>query len=33
MQRDIPEPPTAGFTAPYNTSISTTGTMTLVSVG
>jgi hypothetical protein len=33
MQGNIPEPPTAGFTAPYNTSIGTTGTMTIVSVG
>jgi hypothetical protein len=29
---DIPEPPTAGFTAPYTSSIGTTGTMSIVSV-
>jgi hypothetical protein len=33
MQGDIPEPPTAGFTTPYTSSIGTTGTMTIVSVG
>jgi hypothetical protein len=33
IQGDIPEPPTAGFTAPYTSSIGTTGTMTIVSVG
>ena len=33
MQGNIPEPPTAGFTAPYSSSIGTTGTMTIVSVG
>ena len=32
MQGNIPEPPTAGFTAPYTSSIGTTGTMTIVSV-
>jgi hypothetical protein len=33
MQGSIPEPPTAGFTAPYTSSIGTTGTMTIVSAG
>jgi len=33
MEGDIPEPPPAGFTAPYTSSIGTTGTMTIVSVG
>ena len=33
MQGDIPDPPTAGFTAPYSSSIGTTGTMTIVSAG
>ena len=33
MQGNIPEPPTAGFTTPYTTSIGTAGTMTIVSVG
>jgi hypothetical protein len=33
MQGNIPEPPTAGFTTPYTTSIGTTGTMTIVSAG
>jgi hypothetical protein len=33
MQGDIPATPTAGFTAPYTSSIGTTGTMTIVSVG
>ena len=33
MQGNIPDPPTAGFTAPYSTSIGTNGTMTIVSVG
>jgi len=33
MQGNIPDPPTAGLTAPYTTSIGTTGTMTIVSVG
>ena len=33
MQGNIPEPPTAGFTAPYSSSIGTKGTMTIVSVG
>jgi hypothetical protein len=33
MQGNIPEPPTAGFTALYTSSIGTTGTMTIVSVG
>jgi hypothetical protein len=33
MQGNIPEPPAAGFTAPYTSSIGTTGTMTIVSVG
>ena len=33
MQGDVPEPPTAGFTTPYTTSIGTAGTMTIVSVG
>src|SRR5262245_37642593 len=33
MQGNIPDPPTAGFTAPYTSSIGTTGTMTIVSVG
>ena len=33
MQGNIPEPPTAGFTTPYTSSIGTTGTMTIVSVG
>jgi hypothetical protein len=33
IQGNIPEPPTAGFTAPYTSSIGTTGTMTIVSVG
>jgi hypothetical protein len=32
MQGNIPEPPTAGFTAPYTSSIGTTGTMIIVSV-
>jgi hypothetical protein len=33
MQGNIPEPPTPGFTVPYTSSIGTTGTMTIVSVG
>jgi hypothetical protein len=33
MQGNIPEPPTADFTTPYTSSIGTTGTMTIVSVG
>jgi hypothetical protein len=33
MQGNIPDPPTAGFTAPYISSIGTKGTMTIVSVG
>ena len=33
IQGNIPEPPTAGFTAPYTSSIGTKGTMTIVSVG
>jgi hypothetical protein len=33
IQGNIPEPPTADFTAPYTSSIGTTGTMTIVSVG
>jgi hypothetical protein len=33
VQGDIPTPPTAGFTAPYTSSIGTTGTMTIVSIG
>jgi hypothetical protein len=33
MQGNIPEPPAAGFTTPYTTSIGTTGTMTIVSAG
>jgi hypothetical protein len=33
MQGNIPEPPTPGFTTPYTSSIGTTGTMTIVSVG
>lgn len=32
-QVEIPNPPTAGFTAPYTSSIGTTGTMTIISVG
>jgi hypothetical protein len=32
VQGNIPEPPTAGFTAPYTSSIGTKGTMTIVSV-
>ena len=32
IQGSIPEPPTTGFTAPYTSSIGTTGTMTIVSV-
>jgi hypothetical protein len=32
MQGNIPEPPTAGFTSSYTTSVGTTGTMTIVSV-
>ena len=32
IQGSIPEPPTAGFTAPYTSSIGTSGTMTIVSV-
>jgi hypothetical protein len=33
MQGNIPDPPTAGFTAPYSSSTGTTGTMTIVSIG
>ena len=33
IEGNIPEPPTAGFTAPYTSSIGTKGTMTIVSVG
>jgi hypothetical protein len=33
LQGNVPDPPTAGFTAPYTTSIGTAGTMTIVSVG
>ena len=33
MQGNLPETPTAGFTAPYTSSIGTTGTMTIVSIG
>jgi hypothetical protein len=33
MQGTIPEPLSAGFTAPYTSSIGTTGTMTIVSIG
>ena len=33
MQGNVPEPPTAGFTAPYTSSTGVTGTMTIVSVG
>ena len=33
MQGNIPDPPTAGFTTQYTSSIGTTGTMTIVSVG
>jgi hypothetical protein len=33
IQGDIPEPPAAGFSAPYTSSIGTTGTMTIVSAG
>ena len=33
IQGNVPDPPTAGFTAPYTSSIGTTGTMTIVSVG
>ena len=33
IQGNIPEPPTAGFTAPYTSSTGTTGTMTIVTVG
>ena len=33
MQGNIPDPPTAGFTAAYTSSIGTTGTMSIVSVG
>ena len=33
MQGNIPDPPTAGFTAPYTSSIGTSGTMTIVSIG
>jgi len=32
IEGSIPEPPTAGFTAPYTSSIGTKGTMTIVSV-
>ena len=33
MTSSIPDPPTAGFTTPYTSSIGTTGTMTIVSIG
>jgi hypothetical protein len=33
MQGTIPDPPTAGFTTPYTTSIGTSGTMKIVSIG
>jgi hypothetical protein len=33
MQGDVPATPTAGFTLPYTTSMGTSGTMTIVSVG
>jgi len=33
MQGTVPEPLTAGFTAPYTSSIGTKGTMTIVSIG
>ena len=33
VQGNIPEPLTAGFTAPYTSSTGTKGTMTIVSVG
>jgi hypothetical protein len=33
IQGNIPDPPTAGFSAPYSSSIGTTGTMTIVSAG
>ena len=33
IQGNVPDPPTAGFTAPYTSSIGTTGTMTIVSAG
>ena len=32
MQGDVPATPAAGFSAPYTTSIGTSGTMTIVSV-
>jgi hypothetical protein len=32
IQGNVPDPATAGFTAPYTSSIGTTGTMTIVSV-
>ena len=32
MKGSIPDPPTAGFTTPYTSSIGTTGTMTIVSI-
>ena len=33
LQGTVPEPLTVGFTAPYTSSIGTTGTMTIVSIG
>jgi hypothetical protein len=33
IQGEIPEPPSPGFTAPYTSSLGTTGTMTIVSMG
>ena len=33
MEGTIPDPPTAGLTAPYTTSIGTKGTITIVSIG
>ena len=33
MLGNIPDPPTAGFTTAYTSSIGTTGTMTIVSIG
>lgn len=32
IQGTIPEPPTAGFSAPYTSSLGTKGTMTIISV-
>ena len=33
LEGTVPEPLTAGFTGPYTSSIGTTGTMTIVSLG